>query len=376
MAAPKRVPVPPARPVTPKQPSVPPRRPAPDPAPGPGPAKPTPGTDSKTPAKPRATTPPASPKSGREPRPVPRARPRRDGKLRVLIAGASGLIGTELQTQLTSAGHEVLTLVRREPQKPNEYTWAPDAKIVDFRLFDDVDAVINLSGASLNRLPWTKGYREQIRRSRVKATQALVDAMAMVANPPSVFISGSAVGIYGDRPGERLTDDAARGSGFLSDVVEAWEAAALLAPDRTRTVLARTGVVLAPSGGALDPLRLLTRLGISGPLGTGSQHWPWISLHDEAAALVHLLTSKLDGPVNLAGPAPATADRIGSKLAQNLHRPFALRVPEKIIEFALRDAGRELLLSSQDVVPERLLADGFVFRHETSDAAIDEITKH
>nr|WP_240614457.1 TIGR01777 family oxidoreductase [Amnibacterium flavum] len=294
--------------------------------------------------------------------------------MRVLIAGASGLIGTELQRQLTEAGHEIRTLVRREPKSPTEFTWAPDAKILDFRLLDEVDAVINLSGASLNHLPWTAGYREQILRSRVKATQALVEAMAMTSSPPPVFLSGSAVGIYGDRPGTRLTEDAAPGEGFLPDVVEAWEAAASLAPDKTRTVFLRTGLVLAPKGGALDPLRLLTKLGISGPLGTGGQHWPWISLHDEAAAIVHLLTSDLSGPVNLAGPTPATASRIGARLAADLHRPFAIPVPEKVIELALRDAGRELLLASQKVVPARLLADGFAFRYETSDQAIDAIS--
>ncbi|BDI22200.1 epimerase [Herbiconiux sp. L3-i23] len=294
--------------------------------------------------------------------------------MRVLIAGASGLIGTELQKQLTAAGHEVRTLVRREPRTPTEFTWAPDAKILDFRLLEEVDAVVNLSGASLNKLPWTKGYREQILRSRIKATQALVEAMGMVASPPPVFLSGSAVGIYGDRPGVRLTDEAPRGEGFLADVVSAWESAALLAPDRTRTVLLRTGLVLAPRGGALDPLRLLTRLGVSGPLGTGGQNWPWISLHDEAAAIVHLLTSELEGAVNLAGPTPATASRIGSRLAEDLHRPYAFRVPERVIELALQDAGRELLLASQKVVPARLLADGFVFRHETSDQAIDAVS--
>lgn len=294
--------------------------------------------------------------------------------MRVLITGASGLIGTELQRQLREAGHEVRTLVRRQPRDSTEFTWAPDAKILDFRLLEEVDAVVNLSGASLNHLPWTPSYKEQILRSRVKATQALVEAMAMVSSPPPVFLSGSAVGIYGDRPGARLTEESAPGEGFLPDVVEAWEAAALLAPDKTRTVLLRTGLVLAPKGGALDPLRLLTKLGVSGRLGTGGQHWPWIALQDEAAAIVHLLTSEIEGPVNLVGPTPATASRIGERLATDMHRPFAFAVPEKVIEFALRDAGRELLLASQKVVPTRLLADGFAFRYETSDQAIDAIS--
>ena len=280
------------------------------------------------------------------------------------------MIGTELRRQLEAAGHTVLTLVRREPQNDAEFTWAPDAKILDFRLLEGVDAVVNLSGASLTRLPWTSGWKTQILRSRVKSTEALVEAMTMAATPPQVFLSGSAVGFYGDRPGERLDEESARGTGFLADVVSEWEAAARLAPEATRTVLLRTGVVLGP-GGALAPLRALTKLGISGPLGSGTQHWPWISLHDEAAAIVHLLTSTLSGPVNLAGPEPATADQIGARLAEELHRPFRIRAPKAILTLALQDAAKELLLADQEVVPMRLLADGFVFRHATSDAAVD-----
>jgi uncharacterized protein (TIGR01777 family) len=279
------------------------------------------------------------------------------------------MIGTELQRQLADAGHTVLTLVRRAPSKPTEYTWAPDAKILDFRLLDDVDAVVGLSGASLGRLPWTPGYKRQLVTSRLNATRALVDAMAMASRPPAVFLNASAVGIYGDRPGERLTEESARGTGFLPDLVADWEAAALLAPDSTRTVLLRSGVVMGPAG-ALAPLRLLTRLGVSGPIGSGTQHWPWISLHDEAAAIIHLMTSSLSGPVNLVGPTSATAEQIGSRLAKDLRRPFAIRAPESVLKLALQDFAPELL-AERDVVPTRLLADGFTFRHPTSEDAVD-----
>lgn len=353
MAAPKRVPVPPAKP---KRVPVPPARPA-------DPAGAAPAAASGAAGRPSAAAAPPAPK------PAPRPPITKDSKLRVLVAGASGMIGRELTHQLAAAGHTVLTLVRRPPQTPAEFTWAPDAKILDFRLLDDVDAVINLSGASLSRLPWTAGWRTQILRSRVKATQALVEAMSMAARPPQVFLSGSAVGYYGSRPGEVLTEESPRGTGFLSDVVEQWEAAARLAPEATRTVLLRSGVVLGHDG-ALKPLRLLTRLGISGPLGTGRQQWAWIGLHDEAAAIVHLLTSDLAGPVNLVAPEPATAGEIGGELARSLHRPFAFAVPRKVLELALQDAGRDLLLADQLVRPERLLADGFRFRHPTSAEAL------
>ena len=330
-------------------------------------------------AQKRVPVPSARPAARRQPEPPPVAIPKpivrrpiaKDSRLRVLVAGASGLIGTELVQQLTAAGHTVQRLVRRPPRGEHEFSWAPDAKIVDFRLLESVDAVVNLSGASLNHIPWTTRYKEQILRSRVKATQALVEAMGMTSSPPPIFLSGSAVGYYGDRPGETLTEESGRGTGFLADVVAEWEGAALLAPSRTRTVLLRTGVVLAPGGGALQPLQLATRFGLGSTVGHGTQHWPWIALHDEAAAIVHLLTSAVEGPVNLAGPTPATSEEITRRLATDMRRPHVLKLPEAVVGLGMGEMGRELLLPSQKVVPAKLEADGFVFRYRTSDEAID-----
>ncbi|MDH2445008.1 TIGR01777 family oxidoreductase [Amnibacterium sp. CER49] len=326
------------------------------------------------PARPAPTPAAAAPPTARVPRPVPRRPLSKDSSLRVLISGASGMIGVELQRRLADAGHAVQKLVRRPPRAENEFSWAPDAKILDFRLLENVDAVINLSGASLNHVPWTTRYKAQILRSRVRSTEALVEAMQMTSSPPPVFLSASAVGYYGDRPGLALTEESPRGQGFLADVVEAWEAAARLAPQRTRTVLLRTGVVLGEGDGALKPLRLATSVGLGAGVGSGRQHWAWISLHDEVGAIVHLLTSGLEGPVNLVGPVPATADDITRRLARDLHRPHALRLPGRVVELGMGDLGRELLLPSQKVVPERLEADGFVWRHRTSDEAIDAVT--
>lgn len=294
--------------------------------------------------------------------------------LRVLIAGASGLIGTELQQQLHVEGHTVLTLVRRAPRSDSEFAWSPDARVIDFRVFDQVDAVINLSGASIARIPWTTSYQKQILHSRVQATRALAEGMAMASTPPSVFLSGSAVGFYGDRPGVRLTEDATQGEGFLADVVAAWEEAAGLAPEKTRTVLLRTGLVVG-RGGAMTPLRLLTALGVAARIGTGGQHWPWISLYDEAAAIRHLLTSRVSGPVNLAGPTAATSERVTRALATAMRRWHLFTLPEKLIGGLMGEAGRELLLASQKQVPARLLADGFTFRHETVEQAIEELVR-
>jgi uncharacterized protein (TIGR01777 family) len=290
--------------------------------------------------------------------------------MRVLIAGASGFVGTALVASLEAHGHQVVRLVRRRAASPDESSWSPVSGVIDVGELERADAVVNLSGASLARLPWTRRYRDEILASRIAATRTLADALRQARTRPAVFLSASAVGYYGDRPGERLDERASRGAGFLADVVAQWEAQALLAPPGTRTVLLRSGIVVG-DGGALGRVAALTRLGLSARLGTGGQHWPWISLDDEVAAIEHLLDSRLSGPVNLVGPTPATADRVLAALAARLHRPYLLVAPERALELALGVAADELLLASQRAVPERLLADGFVFSHPTAEDAID-----
>jgi uncharacterized protein (TIGR01777 family) len=290
---------------------------------------------------------------------------------RVLIAGASGLIGTELIRQLREDGHTVLKLVRRQPAGEDEVNWAPSARTIDFRILGEVDAVINLSGASVGRIPWTPGYKKTLRDSRVQPTQTLAEAMNQVKTPPKVFLSGSAVGFYGDRPGQRITESSPAGDGFFPELVTAWEAAAALAPQKTRVVNLRSAVVVA-HGGGLEPVRLLTSVGLGSRFATGGQYWPWISLHDEASAIRHLLTSKLSGPVNLAGPTPATSDRITHAYAERMHRPYLFRIPEGVVKL-LGEAGERLLLDSARVEPTRLEADGFRWRHRTVEQAIDAV---
>ncbi|TFC59105.1 TIGR01777 family protein [Cryobacterium sp. TMT2-15-1] len=289
--------------------------------------------------------------------------------MRVLVSGASGLIGTELSAQLRAAGHTVAHLVRRDPRGADEFRWDPAALRLDKGALDGVDAVINLSGASIARLPWTKAYRREIRDSRVQATRTLTDAMGRQATPPAVLLNASAVGIYGDRPSEVLTENSPAGNDFLAKVTRDWEAEAERAPESTRVVTLRTGLVIA-RGGALKPLLPIVKLGLGGPLGRGTQHWPWISLHDEAAAVVHLLTSTLSGPVNLVGPTPATANDVIRAVSAGLHRPFLVPVPEFVLTLALQDAARALLLADQQIVPEKLHTDGFVFTHTTAAEAV------
>lgn len=300
-------------------------------------------------------------------RQTPASRP-----LKILISGAFGMVGTELQAQLRADGHEVHALVRRAPKSAFEHNWAPSAGMLDEAVIDRMDAVINLSGASIGRIPWTASYKRLILSSRLQTTHTLAQAMARAATPPAVFLSASAVGFYGDRPGERLTEDSPAGSGFLVDVVQEWEDAAKIGPEKTRLVLLRTGLVVG-SGGAMTPLMLTTSLGAGSRISTGGQHWPWISLYDEAAAIRHLLTSKLSGPVNLAGPLPAVADQLTRRMAKQMKRPYLFVLPEKIISLAMGEAGRELLLSSQKMLPAKLLADGFTFRHRTVEDAVDAL---
>lgn len=290
--------------------------------------------------------------------------------MRVLISGASGLIGTALVEHLREGGHEVTKLVRRRPAAPDEVNWAPSARTIDFRVMDETDAVINLSGATVGRLPWTRPYRRTLRDSRIQTTQALAEAMNMASNPPRVFLSASAVGFYGDRPAQRLTEDSSRGEGFFAELVDEWESAARLAPRSTRVVHLRSGVVI-DRGGALAPVRLLTALGLGSRLGTGGQHWAWISLRDEVAAIAHLLDASISGPVNLVAPTPATSDRITQAVARRMRRPYLLRAPEFALRLLLGEGGQLLLLDSQKVLPQRLSNDGFSWSHPRVEQAID-----
>ncbi|AZH84140.1 TIGR01777 family protein [Plantibacter sp. PA-3-X8] len=291
--------------------------------------------------------------------------------MRIVIGGASGLIGTALGRSLETDGHDVVRLVRRPARGAGEAEWDPLAGVLDPAVLSGADAVVNLSGASLGKLPWTAAYRSTILWSRLSATRTLVDAMNRAEQPPAAFLSGSAVGYYGDRPGETLTEDSSRGAGYLADVVVAWEDSALAAPDAVRTVLLRNGIVVDLAG-VLKPLAPLTRFGVAGPLGSGRQFWPWIGLQDEVRAITHLLTSTLSGPVNLCGPQAARADDLMFELARRMNRPYLLRVPKFALKALLGDAADGLLLSDQRVEPRRLLDDGFTFSTPTVEQALAE----
>ncbi|MGN8049988.1 TIGR01777 family oxidoreductase [Curtobacterium sp. 22159] len=295
--------------------------------------------------------------------------------LSILVAGASGFIGTPLVRALRGAGHHVSTLVRREPHTATEFRWSPGTRPLDPAILDGADVVVNLAGANIGKLPWTETYKQEILRSRVDATETLVEAMRHASVPPALFLSGSASGVYGDRPADVLHDDAPAGTGFLAEVCTAWEAAANAAPEGVRVITLRTGIVVGKGGGALAPLVPLTKAGLGGRLGTGGQHWPWIALEDEVGAIVHLATAAPDvrGPVNLAGPEAAVADRITHRVAEDLHRPYLFRIPEFALRLLLQQAADEMLLSSQQMVPTKLLESGYTFRYTRAEDAVDAV---
>jgi uncharacterized protein len=280
---------------------------------------------------------------------------------RAVIAGASGFIGRALVAELYERGWQVTLLVRHGSREPREVEWNPVTGELSPWIISGADAVINLSGASISQIPWTRTVRESIVASRREATTTLVNAINAAKVTPKVFLSGSAVGIYGDRGDAELTETSARGTGFLADVVDAWEATASKA--RCRTVYLRTGLVLG-NGGALAPLRLATSFFAGARVGSGQQWWPWISHRDEVRAIVHLIDSKLAGAVNLVGPTPARSVEVTRELARIMKRPHLFVIPAFAIGL-LGDAGRELLLASQKIRATALEKDGFVFEHRT-----------
>jgi len=281
--------------------------------------------------------------------------------MRVLISGYSGLVGTELAKQLRALGHEPVKLERTKPLSGDD--------------LNDIDAVVNLAGATTGKLPWTKNYKRELIASRLETTQKLVDAINSSSNPPKVFVSGSASGFYGDSGDRILTEADGKGTGFLSDLASQWEARALEA--KTRVVLIRTTMVMSRQLGALGRLLPLIKLGIGGALGSGKQWWAWISLPDEARAIIHLInTESATGPFNLTAPEAATCGQIVRSLGEKLHRPTLLKVPAFALRLMLGEAADELLLTSQKMSAQKLIASGFAFKHPTLDSACDWVTKN
>ncbi len=291
--------------------------------------------------------------------------------MKIVISGASGLIGTQLSAQLTKSGHDVWRLVRRVAGA-NEITWGPAKGILNAAAVEGADAVIHLSGAGIADKRWTASYKREILDSRTLSTGLLAKTIASLHKRPAVFLSGSAIGIYGSRGDEILDEQSANGTSFLADVCTQWEAAAALAVSAgIRTVLLRTGIVLTPRGGALKKLLPLFKIGAGGKFGRGDQWQSWISLDDEIGAIEYLLTADVSGPVNLTAPNPVTNSEFTTSLAKVLKRPALLPIPsfgpKLLLGGELADA---LLLTGQHVLPNVLTASGFKFAHTNLDGAL------
>ena len=276
---------------------------------------------------------------------------------RIAISGASGLIGTALVGHLRSEGHTVQRLVRRKAAAPDEIQWDPASDSVDLDALAGVDAIIHLAGANVGDHRWTKKYRAEILNSRLLGTTAIAHAVSAVK--PTVFISASAIGYYGETGNRAVVEADRGGDDFLSAVCREWEAAADLAAP-TRTVKIRTGLVLEPTGGALGRMLPLFRFGLGGKLGSGKQWWSWITLHDHIRAICHILESDISGPVNLTSPNPVTNQEFTAALARAVHRPALLPVPGFALKLVLGGFSTEIL-GSKKVMPQVLLESGFTF---------------
>ena len=293
----------------------------------------------------------------------------------VVVTGSSGLVGSALVPALWEAGHSVRRLVRRPPSGSDEVRWDPEAGTIDADGLVGIDAAVHLAGEGIAEKRWTPEQKRRLVESRTKGTRLLAETMAGLDPKPSVLLSGSAVGFYGDGGESELTEASPAGTGFLPDLVQQWEAAAQPAVDAgIRTAYLRTGVVLSAKGGAMAKTLPLFKLGLGGPIGDGKQWWPWISIDDEVGAIIHLLTAEVSGPVNLTAPYPARFKDYARAQGKALHRPAFLPVPrlgpKLLLGSELADA---LLGDSQQILPTVLQASGYEFRQPDIDDAMQAL---
>lgn len=298
---------------------------------------------------------------------------RREAKpMHVAVSGSSGLVGSSLVPFLTTGGHRVTRLVRGGAAGSDEATWDPHRGVGDPSRLDRVDAVVHLAGANIAAGRWTAARKAEIRRSRVEGTRRLCESLAHAAAPPKVLVSASAVGYYGDRGAEALTEASEAGSGFLPEVCREWEAAAEPASRAgIRVIHLRFGMILSPAGGALRKMLLPFRVGLGGRIGQGGQFMSWIALDDVLGAIYHALcTDSLHGPVNAVAPSPVRNAEFIRTLAGVLRRPALVPLPAFAARLLLGEMADELLLASARVMPARLQASGYRFRFPELEGAL------
>jgi uncharacterized protein (TIGR01777 family) len=292
--------------------------------------------------------------------------------MNIVLAGGTGFLGSALARWLKNDGHTI-TVLTRSPRRPNQVQWDPYGSAASWvHLLQDADAVINLAGAPISKR-WTAAYKREIWNSRIRSTRTLVEAMNSVPKVPAAFLSASAVGIYGSRGDEPLTEESATGSGFLASLGREWEKEALAVGPQTRVVLLRTGIALDRDGGALPQMALPFRFFAGGPLGSGRQYLSWVH-RDDWVGMVSwaLITRSVAGPLNVTAPNPATNAEFSRTLGRVLRRPAVLPVPAIALRVVVGEMAGELV-TGQRVFPEKARAAGFGFRYPELDAALREI---
>ncbi len=296
--------------------------------------------------------------------------------MKVLVSGSRGLIGSALTTVLTTRRHRVVRLVR-SPQRAGDEAvfWDPVAGTLAREEIEGMEAVVHLAGENIASSRWTESQKERIRASRVDGTRLLSETLAQLQEPPQVMVCASAIGFYGDRGDEIMTERSEAGQGFLAQVVREWESATAAARDKgIRVINLRLGVVMSPVGGALSRMLLAFRLGLGGRVGNGKQYMSWTSLEDAVEIICFAMnTDSLEGPVNAVSPNPVTSREFTKTLGRFLMRPTLCRMPAWLVRISMGEMGEELLLSSTRVEPRKLLDAGYPFQHETLTAAFEHM---
>ncbi|MDZ4684728.1 MAG: TIGR01777 family oxidoreductase [Planctomycetaceae bacterium] len=300
---------------------------------------------------------------------------RGESPMKVLITGATGLVGKSLIPLLTTSGHETYRLVRSEPSEPNDIPWNPDQSEIHAAQLEGLDAVVHLAGENIAGARWSTAVKQRLRDSRIKSTTLLCETLAGLADKPKTLICASAIGYYGDRGADELTESSPAGDGFLPNLCRDWEAACEPARQAgIRVVNLRIGVVLTPQGGALSKMLLPFQLGGGGVMGSGEQYWSWIAIDDLVGAIHHcLLRDDLVGPVNATAPESATNREFTKTLGAVLHRLTILPMPAFAARLALGEMADALLLASTRVVPRRLTETGYDFRCPTLESALKHV---
>ena len=295
--------------------------------------------------------------------------------MRILITGGSGLIGTALQRSFKEKGYDLLLASRSEPKDSTYIQWSIEDGFSDEGLsrVEGLDAVVHLAGEGISGFRWTEAKKKAIRDSRVLGTRTLIDAFAKLKTPPKTFISGSAIGYYGDRGSEEMTEASSAGDTFLSNVCKEWEAESRRAEDLgIRTVLLRTGIVLSKDGGALAAMLTPFKFGVGGVVGSGEQWMSWVALDDEINAINFVLENEnVRGAVNVTSPNPVTNEQFTKTLGDVLYRPTILPLPEFAVNMIFGEMGDALLLDSTRVLPKRLTDAGFEFQYPKLKQALE-----